>query len=53
MESSAYFLAKAEQCRRLADTIFTVNDPAVDVLHALAAEFEAKAIELEARGASS
>jgi hypothetical protein len=49
MESSAYFLDKAEQCRRLARTIYRRNDPAIKVLPDLAAEFDAKAIEAAIR----
>jgi hypothetical protein len=44
MESSAYFLGKAEQCRRLAKEILAKNDPAIETLLAMAAEFEGKAI---------
>jgi hypothetical protein len=49
MESSAYFLDKAEQCRRLARTIYRRDDPAIKVLLDLAAEFDAKAIEAAIR----
>jgi uncharacterized membrane-anchored protein len=38
-----YFLAKAEQCRRLAEKIVNPADPALAGLLKLAAEFEAKA----------
>lgn len=47
-ESSAYFLGKSEQCRQLAKTILG-NDPAIKALLDLAAEFEAKAIEIAIR----
>ena len=49
MESSAYFFDKAEQCRRLAASIVSHNDPSIATLHALAAEFERKAIEAATR----
>lgn len=45
MESSAYFLGKAEQCLRLAKQVIAKNDPAVEALKVLAKEFETKAIE--------
>ncbi len=48
-ESSAYFFSKSEQCRRLAKAILAKNDPAIDALRQLAAEFEAKAIEIAIR----
>jgi hypothetical protein len=49
MTSSGYFLDKAEQCRRLADALGVRDDAAVAALRALAAEFEAKAIETAKR----
>jgi hypothetical protein len=49
MESSDYFLGKAEQCRRLAKEILAKNDPAIEKLLALAAEFEGKAIVVATR----
>lgn len=49
MESSAYFFDKAEQCRGLADSILSRDDPAIATLHGLAAEFERKAIEAAIR----
>ena len=46
LETSAYyFREKAAQCRRLARGIVVQDDPAVDALLALAAEFESKAEE--------
>lgn len=45
MESSTYFFDKAEHCRGLAAAIIARDDPAIASLLALAAEFEAKAIE--------
>lgn len=47
MESAAYFLEKAAQCRRLAANI--VGDSAHDGLIKLAEEFEAKAAAYTAR----
>jgi hypothetical protein len=44
MNSGAYFLSKAAQCRRLAETILSKDDPAIPNLLALAAEFERRAI---------
>jgi hypothetical protein len=44
VETSAYFLSKTAQCRRLAGEILAKNDPAIETLLALAAEFERKAI---------
>jgi hypothetical protein len=50
--SAFYFRDKAAQCRRLAKEILYRNDPAIDALLALAAEFDAKAAEVE-RGVSN
>lgn len=50
--SAFYFRDKAAQCRRLAKGIMYRNDPAIDALLALAAEFDAKAAEAE-RGVSN
>jgi hypothetical protein len=44
METSNFYLSKAAQCRRLAATIITGDDPAIAALVALAREFEARAI---------
>jgi hypothetical protein len=44
MPSSGYFLAKAAQCRRLVSEILAKDDPAIQNLLAMAAEFEGKAI---------
>ena len=49
MESSGYFLGKAEQCRRLAKEILAKNDPAIETLLAMACEFEGKAIAAATR----
>ena len=46
METSAYYLGKSEQCRRLAKEILGRNNPAIATLLAMAAAFEAKAIEI-------
>jgi hypothetical protein len=43
MEGTAFFLAQAAKCRRLAEDI-NRNDPAVAKLLALASEYEEKAI---------
>ena len=45
MKRSSYYFDKVEQCRRLAATLTARDDPAIGTLLALAAEFEAKAIE--------
>src|ERR1700730_18349719 len=42
METAAYFLEKAAQCRRLADFITRPNHPAKAALSALAEEFEGR-----------
>jgi hypothetical protein len=47
METAAYFLEKAAQCRRLADSL--TDERAVDALLKLADEFEAKASAYVAR----
>ena len=49
MESSSFYLDKAEQCRRLAATIVMRDDPAVAALLALSAEFAALAVVGDAR----
>jgi hypothetical protein len=49
MQSSTYFLNKAERCRRLAAAITARNDSAIATLLALAAEFEAQAIDAAIR----
>ena len=48
-ETAEYFRQKAEQCRRLANTVVNANDPVVANLLALAVEFEAKAVALAAQ----
>jgi hypothetical protein len=45
MDRSAYFLEKAKRCRRLAGTITRSDDPAIPRLLALAAGYEALAVE--------
>ena len=49
MESSGYFLGKAEQCRRLAKEILAKDNPAIATLLAMAAEFEVKAVAAATR----
>ena len=49
MESSAYFFDMAERCRGLAASITSRDDPAIAVLHGLAAEFERKAVQAAIR----
>ena len=44
MRTSTFYLAKAEQCRRLAATIVPGADPAIASLVALAREFDARAM---------
>lgn len=44
-----FFRENAARCRRLADTLTVREDPAVAALLELAAEFEMKADEAEAR----
>ena len=44
MRTAKYYLAKAEQCRRLAATIVPGADPAITALAALAREFDARAM---------
>ncbi|MGY2050696.1 hypothetical protein [Methylobacterium sp. JK268] len=51
MKDAAYFRTKAEQCRRLARHLSTQSDPAVTALRAMAAEFDAEALAIEARAA--
>jgi hypothetical protein len=53
MESASYFREKAEQCRRLAVGILTRNDPTAVSLAALAVEFDAAAMVIEARTAAA
>jgi hypothetical protein len=53
METAAYFLEKAAQCRRLADSITRQDDPAKVALSALADEFEANAKAIQAREAAA
>jgi hypothetical protein len=53
MESANYFREKAEQCRRLARSIPTRNDPTGVSLHALAVEFDATASAIDARSAAA
>lgn len=45
----AYYRQKAEQCRRLADSLNDRDDPAVTLLLGIADEFDADADALEAR----
>jgi hypothetical protein len=53
MESASYFREKAEQCRRLASCILARNDPTLVALNALAVEFDATAVAIEARTAAA
>ena len=53
METAAYFLKKAAQCRRLADAITRWDDPAKAALSAFADEFEANAKAIQAREAAA
>ena len=53
METAAYFLEKAAQCRRLADSITRWDDPTKAALSALADEFEANAKAILAREAAA
>lgn len=53
IESVTYFREKAEQCRRLARSILTRDDPAVAALEAMAAEFDLSAALSEARKATA
>ena len=53
METAAYFLEKAAQCRRLADAITRWDDPTKTALSALAVEFEANAKAIQAREAAA
>ena len=53
METAAYFLEKAAQCRRLADAITRWDDPTKAALSALADEFEANAKAILAREAAA
>jgi hypothetical protein len=48
MPSAVYFRQKAEQCRRLAASVLTRNDPITSALQALAVEFDSRASALEA-----
>ena len=52
-QTADYFRQKAEQYRRLADSVVNSNDPVVANLLALAVEFEAKAVALTAEEASA
>jgi hypothetical protein len=53
METAAYFLEKAAQCRRLADAITRWDDPTKAALSALGDEFEANAKAIQAREATA
>ena len=53
MEDADYFRHKADQCRRLAETVVNRRDPVVANLLTLAVEFEAKALALTAEEASA
>jgi hypothetical protein len=53
METAAYFLEKAAQCRRLSDSITRQDDPTKVALSALADEFEANAKAIQAREAAA
>jgi hypothetical protein len=48
MQTSDYFRKKAEQCRRLANSILVPNDPTAAGLNALALEFDSHAALIEA-----
>jgi hypothetical protein len=48
--SVLYFRQKAAQCRRLANGVLNQNDPVVKAFLAMAAEFDAKALEAERGG---
>jgi hypothetical protein len=52
-QNAAYFREKAEQCRRLARSILTRNDPTAASLSAMAAEFDAQATAAEASVAAA
>jgi len=43
VENAAYFRQRAERCRRLAASIFILNDPTKEALLALSREFDVKA----------
>ena len=49
MDPVEYWRERAAQCRRLANTITARDDPAIKALLALAAEFNAKAMAIEAQ----
>lgn len=49
METAVECRRKAAQCRRFAEAITARDDPAINALLALAAEWDAKAIEAELR----
>ncbi|MHB2205086.1 hypothetical protein [Methylobacterium sp. CM6257] len=51
--NAAYFREKAEQCRRLARSILSRNDPTQASLNAMAAEFDAQAAAIEASVATA
>jgi hypothetical protein len=53
METAAYFLEKAAQCRRLSDAIARWDDPTKAALSALAGEFETNAKAIQAREATA
>jgi hypothetical protein len=53
MATAVYFRQKAEQCRRLATSIMSRNDPTAKSLNALATEFDSKAASLEAETAAA
>jgi hypothetical protein len=53
METAAYFIEKAAQCRRLADAITREDDPTKRALVALANEFEVNAKAIQARAAAA
>jgi hypothetical protein len=48
METAYFYRDKAARCRRLAEGLLNPEEPVVPKLLALAEEFEAKAIALEA-----
>jgi hypothetical protein len=52
-QNAAYFREKAEQCRRLARSILSRNDPTQASLIAMAAEFDAQATAIEATVATA
>ena len=52
-QNASYFREKAEQCRRLARSILTRDDPTQASLLAMAAEFDAQAAAIEASVATA